>query len=210
MANVSGTAELDLLPSNLCNKASGTAQTAVEHHSVDECENAELVSCHEISKIARKRSRSHGIETAKSPNDDNKKKVRNHGSRIRSMTEKLSSSVSVNETNQGLCGTYEKKQIKDSSFTFVKRKNYNSATFLAEVPATSICEDKNFINCQLNMYLHGIFNFFVHSSEKATCVHEEDADSESTQVAHNVSIDDKLVRLYSFYSQLACFLVCFY
>ncbi|XP_038892378.1 uncharacterized protein LOC120081503 [Benincasa hispida] len=128
VANVSGTAELGPLPSNLCNKGSDSAQTAIEHHSVDECENAELVSCHEKPKTARKRSR-HGTETEKSLNGANLKKVRNHGLRIRSMTAKLSSSA--NEVNRGFC-------------------------------------------------------------EKAVCVQEKDAVSEFTQVAHNVSIDEKL------------------
>ena len=107
MANVSGTAELD--PSNLCSKASGSAQTAVEQHCVDECKTAKLVSSHERSKSARKRSRIQGIETAKSPTGSNLKKPRNHGSRIRSMTAELNS-VSANDGNQGFCGKYEKKK----------------------------------------------------------------------------------------------------
>lgn len=40
------------------------------------------------------------------------------------------------------------------------------------------------------------------------CVQEKDTVVESTQVAHNGSIDEKLVRLYSFYSQLECKLPC--
>ncbi|XP_022968243.1 uncharacterized protein LOC111467538 isoform X1 [Cucurbita maxima] len=127
VANVSGTAELD--PSNLCSKASGSAQTAVEQHCVDECKTAKLVSSHERSKSARKRSRIQGIETAKSPNGSNLKKARNHGSGIRSMTAEFNS-VSANDGNQGFC-------------------------------------------------------------EKAICVQEELAVSETTQVAHNVSIGKK-------------------
>lgn len=117
MANVSGTAELDPLPTNLCNKASGSAQSAVEHHSTDECENAELVFCHEKSKTARKRRNCHGTETEKSLNGANLKKVRNHGLKIRSMTAKLSSTAFVNEVHQGFCGKYVQKLIKDCSFT---------------------------------------------------------------------------------------------
>ncbi|KAG6573966.1 hypothetical protein SDJN03_27853, partial [Cucurbita argyrosperma subsp. sororia] len=127
VANVSGTAELD--PSNLCSKASGSAETTVEQHCVDECKTAKLVSSHERSKSARKRSRIQGIETAKSPKGSNLKKARNHGSGIRSMTAELNS-VSANDGNQGFC-------------------------------------------------------------EKAICVQEEHAVSETTQVAHNVSIDEK-------------------
>lgn len=36
------------------------------------------------------------------------------------------------------------------------------------------------------------------------CVQEDNAVSESAQVAHNVSMDERLVSFYSFYSQLAC------
>ena len=76
-------------------------------------------------------------------NSANLKKVGNWGSGIRSMTEKLSSSASVNEVNQGFCGMYVKKVIKDSSFTEAKRKNNSSATSLASVPATCTGKDKN-------------------------------------------------------------------
>ncbi|XP_008446596.2 uncharacterized protein LOC103489281 isoform X1 [Cucumis melo] len=103
VANVSGTAELGTLPSNLCNKASGSAQTAVEHHTIGECENAALVSCHEKPKTARKRRSRHGTEMEKSLNGANLKKVRNHGLRIKSMTAKHLSSAFVNEVNQGFC-----------------------------------------------------------------------------------------------------------
>lgn len=116
MANVSGTAELGTLPSNLCNKASGSAQTAVEHHTIGECENAALVSCHEKPKTARKRRSRHGTEMEKSLNGANLKKVRNHGLRIKSMTAKHLSSAFVNEVNQGFCGKYVNKPIKDCSF----------------------------------------------------------------------------------------------
>ncbi|KAE8648790.1 hypothetical protein Csa_007889 [Cucumis sativus] len=130
VANVSGTAELGVLPSNICNKASGSAQTAVEHHTIHECENVALVACHEKPKTARKRRSCHGTEMEKSLNGTNLKKVRNHGLRIRSTTTKHLSSAFANEVNQGFC-------------------------------------------------------------EKAMCVQEKVAVSESTQAAHNVSIDEK-------------------
>lgn len=117
MANVSGTAELGVLPSNICNKASGSAQTAVEHHTIHECENVALVACHEKPKTARKRRSCHGTEMEKSLNGTNLKKVRNHGLRIRSTTTKHLSSAFANEVNQGFCGKYVKKPIKDCSFT---------------------------------------------------------------------------------------------
>ncbi|KAG7032081.1 hypothetical protein SDJN02_06124 [Cucurbita argyrosperma subsp. argyrosperma] len=111
-------------------------------------------SLNQSELIARKKRRNHGIETEKLFNSANLKRVGNCGSGIRSMTEKLSSSASVNEVNQGFCGMYVKKVIKDSSFTEAKRKNNSSATSLASVPATSTGKDKKFINCQLTLHLH--------------------------------------------------------
>ncbi|XP_022150653.1 uncharacterized protein LOC111018735 isoform X2 [Momordica charantia] len=165
VANISGTAEVNLLPSNLCNNASGSAQTKVEHHSADECEKAELIPCPERSKIIRKRSRNHGIEIAKSPGGAKLKKVRNHCPKIKSMTAKLSSSVSVNEENQSFCGKYEKEQIKGISLTVPKNDDISNrpTTFLAAVPASAI--------------------------EKAM---REDGISATTEVAHNLPNDEKL------------------
>ena len=70
-------------------------------------------------------------------------------------------------------------------------------------------KDKESVSCQPNLDFRGNFNIFVHASEKAMCVQEKVAVSESTQAAHNVSIDEKHVRLYSFCS-LVNFLVCFF